>query len=344
MMKDVRTGLIMLLVSPLILAIVAFITRKMRVLWENSSKYIDMQNQLVRERLTGLRVIRAFDKEGFEHERIDYATRQMAHNIIRANVLSGVIPPVCMGLLNLLTVFILYLGAEHIQSSSLLTVGDLVASIQYIALISNGLLILSWSILFLPHVQVSLNRILEVLALPSVEGQDREEEVLEGSLSIKNLTFSYPGADMPAIQNLNMEVACGERVAIIGGTGSGKSTLGKILMYFFLEWEGEVSLGGKSYRSLSEEDVRTNLAVALQKNMIFEGTIEENIKMGKANGSQEELEEASRIAQMDDFVKSHPEGFAYALTQGGANISGGQKQRINIARTIIKPASIYIFG
>lgn len=343
MLKDSKTGLIMLLVSPLILLIVGLITAKMETLWENSDKYIDMQNKVVRERLSGLRVIRAFDKEDYEHDRIDYATKQMAYNIIQANVLSGVIGPLCMGLLNMLTVVILFLGARHLQAGSMITAGDIIASVQYIALIANGLMVLSWGIVFLPHMKVSLRRVAEVLNMPENQSGEGEGILPKSGISMKNLTFCYPGSEEPAVQDVNMEIGQGETVAVIGGTGSGKSTLVKLLLAFYRPTEGSICLGDRNYEELSRETVRDNIVAALQKSMIFEGTIASNIQMGYENASEEDMKKVCEIAQIMDFVDSHEEKFEYGLTQAGANISGGQKQRINIARTIIKPAAVYVF-
>lgn len=368
MKKDIRTGLIMLFISPLILFIVSFITRKMGKLWENSDKYIDIQNKLVRERLSGLRVIRAFDKEDYEHGRIEFATKQMAHNIIKANVLSGVITPLCTMLLNVVTVIMLYTGAKNLKAGSMLaagsavtSAGDIIASVQYIALIANGLLILSWSLVFIPHIKVSLRRINEVFAVDkntvqmnnfkdtALKHQEAEivrnepHEKLLGRIDIKNLTFSYSGAQTPALENINIHIEDGETVAIIGGTGSGKSTVAKLLMRFFDEYSGEIYIGDRAYSDISTESIRDNIACALQKSMIFEGTVGANIKLGKEDAKEEDMVKVCEIAQIYDFVKSHEEGFEYMLTQAGANISGGQKQRINIARTIIKPAEVYIF-
>lgn len=343
MMKDVKVGLIMLVVSPIILIFVSLITRNMGRLWENSDKYIDIQNKLVRERLSGLRVIRAFDKEGYEHGRIAKATEKMAENIIHANVLGGTMAPVCTALLNLILVAMVYVGAIDMTSGGSITAGDIVASVQYIALILNGILILSWAIVFIPHLKVSLRRIEEVLHTPVAKNLESEGIVTDGSFRMEHVTFSYPGAEDAALEDISLDAKAGETVAIIGGTGSGKSTLIKLLMGFYPLENGTIVLGERDYSTLSMETIRDNISVALQKSMIFEGTIADNIRYGKADATEEEMTTVCEIAQIMDFVREHEEGFSYALTQSGANISGGQKQRINIARTILKKAPIYVF-
>lgn len=343
MMKDTRVGLIMLVVSPIILIFVGLITRNMGKLWENSDKYIDVQNKLVRERLSGLRVIRAFDKEDYEHGRIAKATESMAENIIKANVLAGTMGPICTALLNVVLVGMVYVGALDMTSGGSITAGDIIASVQYIALILNGILILSWAIVFIPHLKVSLRRINEVLHTPVAQHQESEGVVTDGSFAMEHVTFAYPGAEDATLYDVSIDAKAGETVAIIGGTGSGKSTLIKLMMGFYPVEQGRITMGARDYAGLTMETIRDNVAVALQKSMIFEGTIAENIRFGKADATEEELTRVCDIAQILEFVKEHEEGFSYGLTQSGANISGGQKQRINIARTILKNAPIYVF-
>lgn len=341
--SDWVLALVLVLMAPVVLFIVWLVTRRMGTLWEQSDKYVDMQNKVVRERLSGLRVIRAFDKELHEHQRIDFATKEMAKNIIKANVLSGVINPLSILLLNVATVSMLYIGSLRIQSEAFLKAGDIIATIQYVALIMNGLLILSWTFAFLPHLKVCVRRVAEVLNMKGLNYTAASGEVLSGDVRFNNVTFSYGGAETPALTNINMDIKNGEIVSIIGGTGSGKTTVMKLLMNFHAPTEGNITLGGKDYASISRETVRDNISIALQKSMIFEGTIGENIKMGNKDATQEEMELVTRIAQIDDFIASHDEGYEYKLAQAGSNISGGQKQRFNIARTIIKPASVYVF-
>lgn len=343
MSKDVRVGLIMLFVSPLILVFVIIISKSMRTLWENSDKYIDEQNKLVRERLSGLRVIRAFDKEDFEHEKIAAATKKMAVNIIKANVRGSTMAPVCTLMLNLVLVLMLYVGASDLSSGGTVTAGDIIASVQYIALVLNGILILSWAIVFLPHLWVSLRRIREILDTPTAEGVRSTGVVTDGSFTMENVCFSYPGAEIESLSDINLVAHAGETVAIIGGTGCGKSTLTKILMGFYPIKSGRILLGDCDCSTLSTETIRDNISVALQKSMIFEGSIADNIRFGKSDATEDEMIRVTKIAQIYDFVCDHEEGFDYLLTQAGANISGGQKQRIGIARTIIKNAPIYIF-
>ncbi len=343
LLKDFSIALILLSVIPIVAFIVFLLVKKMGRLWEISNKYCDKQNKLVRERLTGIRVIRAFDKERYEHGRISEATDVMADNMIRANVLSSLITPVSLLLLNVVTVAVIYVGAIRMQNPAILKAGDIIAIIQYVGIASNGLLAAVWVFAWLPHFKVSARRVNEVLSLKGVPESEGKAKYIRGDLRITNLSFTYPHAKLPALTDVNMNIEEGETVAIIGGTGSGKTTLIKLLAGFYEPTEGTILFGGYDYSALTADDVRSNISVALQKSMIFEGTIKDNVMMSKTDAGDEEVFHALETARMADYVNSHKEGIYYELSQSGANLSGGQKQRINIARTIFKKSSVYVF-
>lgn len=343
LLKDFSIALILLSVIPVVAFIVFLLVKKMGRLWEISNKYCDKQNKLVRERLTGIRVIRAFDKERYEHGRISEATDVMADNMIRANVLSSLITPVSLLLLNVVTVAVIYVGAIRMQNPAILKAGDIIAIIQYVGIASNGLLAAVWVFAWLPHFKVSARRVNEVLSLKGVPESEDKAKYIRGDLRITNLSFTYPHAKLPALTDVNMNIEEGETVAIIGGTGSGKTTLIKLLAGFYEPTEGTILFGGCDYSALTADDVRSNISVALQKSMIFEGTIKDNVMMSKTDAGDEEVFHALETARMADYVNSHKEGIYYELSQSGANLSGGQKQRINIARTIFKKSSVYVF-
>lgn len=343
LLKDFSIALILLSVIPVVAFIVFLLVKKMGRLWEISNKYCDKQNKLVRERLTGIRVIRAFDKERYEHGRISEATDVMADNMIRANVLSSLITPVSLLLLNVVTVAVIYVGAIRMQNPAILKAGDIIAIIQYVGIASNGLLAAVWVFAWLPHFKVSARRVNEVLSLKGVPESESKAKYIRGDIRITNLSFTYPHAKLPALTDVNMNIEEGETVAIIGGTGSGKTTLIKLLAGFYEPTEGTILFGGYDYSSLTADDVRSNISVALQKSMIFEGTIKDNVMMSKTDAGDEEVFHALETARMADYVNSHKEGIYYELSQSGANLSGGQKQRINIARTIFKKSSVYVF-
>ncbi len=325
------------------LSVAVAIAVRMDKLWEKGGKYIDVQNRVIRERLTGIRVVRAFGKDRYEHERAAHAINTMNNSFVRANTVSGLISPIISFLLNFATVVVIYVGAARLQNSETLKAGDVLATVQYIALILNAILTLSWSVTTIPHVKVSMRRISEIMDMETAEEQTYEPQVLEGEISFENVSFTYEGAKARALSNVNFCAKQGEIVGIIGGTGSGKTTLIKLLLDFYPAESGSRFFGGKSYESAPSAVIRDNISVALQKSMIFEGTIAENVKMGNADATDEEVKNALEIARMSNFVESKPEGVNYMLSQYGNNISGGQKQRVNIARAILKPASVYIF-
>ena len=343
LLKDFSIALILLSVIPVVAFVVFLLVKKMGRLWEISNKYCDKQNKLVRERLTGIRVIRAFDKENYEHGRISEATDVMADNMIRANVLSSLITPISLLLLNVVTVAVIYVGAIRMQNPAILKAGDIIAIIQYVGIASNGLLAAVWVLAWLPHFKVSARRVNEVLSLKGVPESEGKAKYIRGDLRITNLSFTYPNAKLPALTDVNMNIKEGETIAIIGGTGSGKTTLIKLLAGFYEPTEGTILFGGYDYSALTTDDVRSNISVALQKSMIFEGTIKDNVMMSQTDAGDEEVFHALETARMADYVNSHKEGIYYELSQSGANLSGGQKQRINIARTIFKKASVYVF-
>ena len=347
LLSDRMLALILLLSMPVAFLILFPIVRHLDKLWKLSDEYIDEQNRLMRERLSGIRVIRAFDKEAHEHGRIVHATEEMAKYIIRANVRAGYVNPLCMLVLNLATVVMLFVGANRLQDPIQLerglTAGGIIATVQYVALILNGVMMLSWTFVFLPHLKVCVNRVTEVLNLPEEPADAGDGAILGGDLVLENVGFAYPGSEIKTVSDLNITVREGETAAIIGGTGSGKSTILKLLLDFYPPTEGTISLGGKPYAEIGRGGVRDSVSAALQKGMVFEGTLFDNVRMGDPDADEEAVKNVLDIAQMTEFLHSHEEGLNYRLAQSGANISGGQKQRISIARTILKPAAIYVF-
>ena len=335
--------LILLGISVVVLIITTLITSSLEKHWQRGDEYTDVQNRIIRERLSGVRVVRAFDKDAYEHKRTAKATNEMNNSFVRANTISGLVSPIASLFLNVATVVIIYVGAMRVQSNPSLKAGDILATIQYIALIANAVLVLSWTISFIPHIKVSMRRISAILDIKNTESDVARSEALEGDISFDGVSFAYPGSANNALSDISLDISRGEIVGIIGGTGSGKTTLVKLLLDFYSAKEGSRVFGGKNYDELTPAIVRDNVSVALQKSMIFEGTIRDNVKMGNKDATDEQVNEALRIAQMTDFVDGKEEGLDFKLAQSGSNVSGGQKQRINIARAIIKPASLYIF-
>jgi ATP-binding cassette subfamily B protein len=334
-------GVFMLSIPP-VLILVLILMRPLYDMWDKSDKYVDMQNKIVRERLSGLRVVRAFNNEKREHARAKFATEEMAKYMILANTRGGLVDPFAMLLLNLATVAVVYFGSLRAEGGSNLGAGDVIAILQYIALISGALINISWTLAWLPKVKVSLRRINEIHSLAGEEN-DSGETHLGYTLKIRDLSFAYPDAKNEVLHSISLTVNEGEHIALIGGTGSGKTTLIRLLCGLFEPRSGDILLGGVSYRRLKKSDIRNSFSIALQKAQIFEGSIRENIKIGNPQATDEEIIEALRLSKMTDFLNSKEEGLDYLLVGMGQNVSGGQRQRLNMARTIIKDADIYIF-
>ena len=342
--KDAVLSLVLLLFIPLVFAAVVKIGKKIEPLWETSDKYMDKQNDIVRERLHGIRVIRAFNSEPREHKRIEDATQVMAENIIRANVSMGVISPLSIALMNMAVVLIVYLGGFRMERGiSSASGGDIFAVIQYITLIMNGVVMAAFSIVMYPHAKVAAKRIGEVLDVESPAEPEEEALHFSGDIRLENLSFGYEGAAENAVSDISLHIRPGQQVAVIGGTGSGKSTLVQLLMGFRRPSAGHIYFDGRDSVSISPKTIRENISCVLQKAAIYSGSIRKNIAMGRPGATDEELLAAAEIAQMGDYLASLPEGLDHELTQSGKNLSGGQKQRICIARAVLKNAPIYIF-
>ena len=341
MSKDVLLSLILLIFIPLILVIVLAIGRKVLPLWKRSDLYIDRQNAIMRERLRGIRVIRAFRSEDREHDRIAEATEVMAENIIMGNTSMGILTPVSLFLFNVATVLIVYFGAFRMEAGGL-SAGDIFAIIQYVTMVMGGIMMGSFAMVMYPHAKVAADRIGEVFDAEGMGnnaiGMDRS---LEGNIRFRNVSFSYGGSE-EAIKDISLEITKGQKVAVIGGTGSGKSTLISLLLGFRRPTKGELFFDGIPAGEISKASLRRDISSVLQGSAIYTGTIGENIRMGKEDATDTELMEAASIAQLAPFIEECG-GLDYEITQAGKNLSGGQKQRLSIARAIVKEAPIYIF-
>ena len=347
--SDPMLSLIFLVSVPPVLVFIVFLVKPLGNLWDKADKYIDMQNRVIRERLSGLRVIRAFNNEEKEHKRAKHATEEMAKYIIKSNVRSGYIEPVAMLLLNFATVLILWFGARRAEIGKLAEAGDVIAVIQYVALIANAVLMLSWTIAWLPKLKVSAKRISEIfdMEICDVGADDSFISPFDSSegamIELRGVNFTYPDASIPTLYDVSMKIEKGESVSIIGGTGSGKSTLIKLLLAFYTPENGEIYINSLPYSELQKNEIRSAFSTALQRAMIFEGSFRDNINMGKRDASDEEIMSAAESAELSELINSHGEGLSYILVGLGQNISGGQKQRTNMARALLKEASVYIF-
>ena len=344
MRKDVFLSLIILCTVPLLIGAGMLMSKKIEHLWDVADEYCDKQNDLVRERLRGIRVIRAFDRERKSHEKITDATHVMADNFIRANVSMEIIDPAAAFVLNTVALLVVFLGGIRMERGSGLTAGDIFAIIQYINIILGAIVSVSYDIVMLPHVRVAVRRLSQVTESTGLE-DDRPAEGLQfsGAIDLDHASFTYPDSLLPALTGIDLHIRAGEWISVIGGTGSGKTTLSELLLAFRAPTIGTLRFDGRDATKLSPRDIRANISCSLQKSMLYAGTVAENLRMGKPDASDEELWTALELAQVADFIREQPEGLEFRLEQAGTNVSGGQKQRLAIARAVLKDAPIYIF-
>ena len=341
--KDVALSLTMLAFVPVILAIVIFIGKKIDGIWEVSDKFVDRQNEIMRERLRGIRVIRAFNSEKREHERVSEATRIMVDSFIRGNVAMGAISPLATFLLNVAAVLIVYLGGWRMETSTGLTGGDIFAIVQYVSLVSAGVVTGAFAIISFPQAEVAAKRIGQVLhAKGMADPIERQDITLSGDIDFDHVTFRYEGAAEAALKDITLSVKKGQRAAIIGGTGSGKSTLVQLLLGFRMPTSGEIRMDGMPTQTLSRRTMRDNISCVLQNATIYSGTIRDNLYWGNADASDEALWDALRAAQADGVVQDKKGQLDAEVEPGGRNFSGGQRQRLTIARALVRRPELLI--
>lgn len=311
-------------------------------------KLIDKINLVSREILTGLPVIRAFSREKHEEERFDKAnTNQMKTNLF-VNRIMAMMMPVMMFIMNGVSVLIVWVGASQVDAGNM-QVGDIMAFIQYTMQIIMAFLMLSMMSIMLPRAIVSANRISEVLNTEITIKNPEEDQAQsfdnskKGYVEFKNVSFKYSGATENVINNISFTAKPGETTAIIGSTGSGKSTLINLIPRFYDSTEGEIIVDGANVKNVTLSDLRDKIGYVPQKGFLFSGTISSNIAFSDENMSQEQIEKAAEIAQAKDFIDEKYEKYDSEISQGGTNVSGGQRQRLSIARAVAKDPEIYIF-
>jgi ATP-binding cassette subfamily B protein len=292
-----------------------------------------------------VRVIRAFDRNAHEHRRFDTANSDLTDTAITVNRIVAFLMPAMMLTLNLTSVAILWFGSIRVDRGDM-QIGSLIAFLQYSVLILFSMLMVAVLFVMIPRAEASAKRINEVLALKP-EINDPDEPLTagpsHGQVEFQDVTFSYPGAEEPAISNISFHAGPGEVTAIIGGTGSGKSTLVNLIPRFYDVDSGRELVDGRDVREMSQEELRAKIGFVPQKAQLFTGSITENIRYGKGDASLDEVRHAAEIAQANDFIGAMSEGFDSTISQGGVNVSGGQKQRLSIARALVRKPEIYVF-
>lgn len=344
--KDATLSLVLVVIVPVLAAAIFLIARKGIPLFKAIQKKIDRLNLVMREGLTGIRVIRSFNRIDHEKKRFAEANLDLTDTSIKVNKVMALMMPIMMLVMNLSSVAIIWYGGLRIEGEHM-QVGDLMAFLQYAMQIMFSLLMVSMMFVMIPRASASAVRINEVLDMTPVikdnENAAKASSNKKGYLEFQNVTFSYPGAEQPAVRNISFSAEPGEVTAIIGGTGSGKSTLISLIPRFYDVESGRVLVDGFDVRDLSQEDLRGKIGYVPQKAVLFTGTINENIRYGKEDATDEEVQHAATIAQAADFIAEMEDGYQSIIAQGGNNVSGGQKQRLSIARALVRGAEIYIF-
>ncbi|UJG40429.1 MAG: ABC transporter ATP-binding protein/permease [Candidatus Heimdallarchaeum aukensis] len=309
-------------------------------------KLTDRINRVARENLSGILVIRAFNREKYEEKRFDVENRDLTAVSLFVNRLLVILMPFMMLVMNGMMISIIWIGAHQVSDGAM-QVGDMMAFMQYAMQIVISFLMLTMMFIILPRAVVSARRINEVLITEPIikdpEQPKKFPEPFQGKVEFNNVCFRYPGAKKCAVENVTFTANPGETIAFIGPTGSGKSTIVNLIPRFYDVTEGTIKIDGIDIREVTQHDLRDKIGFVPQKTTLFSGTIESNLRFADENATEETLYEALEIAQAIDFVKSKPKGLKTEIAQKGANVSGGQKQRLAIARALVKRAPIYIF-
>lgn len=346
-----KMGFLVLGATIFIMLVALLIMRKAAPIFEKLQKFLDRMNVVLRENLTGVRVIRAFNKQQPETKRMKKTFMNYAEASIKANCLFAGLDCLATVLINFCIVAILYLGAGDVGAGRM-EIGDITAVTEYAIWILFYVMMAQMVILLIPRALTCLRRVEAVLMLePEIQDGDKltepqaQQSASEDEKTVvrfDHASFRFSDADEETLYDISFTCKRGETTAVIGGTGSGKSTLVKLLLRFHDVTEGRIWLGLQDIRSLSQENLRSRIAYVPQKAWLFSGTIAENLRYGNAEASDEELRHALKVAQ-SDFVFDLPEGLESPVAQGGTNFSGGQKQRLSIARALAKKADLFVF-
>jgi len=343
--RDVELSKTIVVAIPLLAAAVTFIALKALPLFKEMQLKLDRLNLVLREYLTGIRVIRAFNRTGHEKRRYNQANLDLTATAVRVNRIIAALLPVMMFSLNITTVAIIWYGSRRIDSGQMM-VGDLMAFLQYVMLILFSLIMVSMLFVIIPRASVSVARINQVLdTVPEIKDppQPRPAGRPGGRVEFREVTFTYPGAEKPALSGISFSAGPGEVTAIIGGTGSGKSTLANLMLRFYDVDSGAILVDGVDVREMSQGELRQKIGYVPQKSFLFSGSVASNIRFGHRGASDEEVRRAAEAAQAADFIAGLAGGYEAEIAQGGVNVSGGQKQRLAIARALVRRPEIYIF-
>ena len=342
---DFNMSIIMAVSVPVLLVVIGFLLSKMIPLFRIMQTRIDRINQVLREQLTGVRVVRAFVREETETKRFDQANQEVTDTALKSGQLMAFMFPAVLIVLNLSSIAVLWLGAYRVDSGAM-EIGTVMAFLQYLMQILMAVMMSMFMAMMIPRAAVCADRVSEVMKTePSVVNTTTPITSAKnaGSIEFQDVTFAYPGAEKPVLAGLNFKIQAGTTTAIIGPTGSGKTTLINLIARLVDPTQGRLLIDGAALQDLDTDDLWSKVGLIPQKAFLFSGTIADTLRYGRETATDEELWNALEIAQAADFVKALPEGLAAPVVQGGTNFSGGQRQRLAIARALVKQPEVLIF-
>lgn len=341
---NVRFGIIILCALPVEIIMMIIILKKANPYYSIVAKRLDSVNSVVQENVTGARVVKAYVREDTEEKRFDDANISLMESNLRVQTLMAILQPLLMIILNLSVIAVIVIGGWQVQAQAM-KVGEVMAAITYLTQVLNGVMMMSMMFQTLAKASASANRLREVLETDPVikSGSVSLADKTGGTVSFKNVSFSYPETKgRPVISDLNLDIKSGESVAILGATGSGKSSLVNLIPRFYDCTAGEVLVDGVNVKDCKLDELRKKVGIVLQKSELFSGTVEDNIKWGDKNATHEDVISAAQAAQADEFIQKIPAGYEGIIAEKGASLSGGQKQRLSISRAVLKKPEILI--
>lgn len=344
--KDYQMAFIIVAAVGIFLLLALFLGRRAIPLYKKLRIGMDEMNRTLREQISGIRVIRAFNRVNHERKRTDGTFRNYGQTSIRVNKIFAVMMPIVLIVINLCSLCIIWFGGQRV-TGGFMEIGDVMALMEYALLIFWNLVMGIMMFMMLPRAMTSAARINEVLAVIPEISDGAENLPISNQkvpvLEFSDVTFRYGNAEEPVLSNLNFQCYSGQTTAIIGGTGSGKSTIGNLIMRFYDIQQGVIRVNGEDIRKVAQESLRDKIGYIPQKAFLFSGSIADNLRYGNRDAAQDEIERAAAIAQASDFIQESEQGYESFVSQGGTNFSGGQRQRLCIARALVKQAEIYLF-
>jgi ATP-binding cassette, subfamily B, multidrug efflux pump len=343
--EDVGLSWLVAVAVPLLALCVALVIRRMIPQFRIMQESVDWVNRVLREQITGIRVVRAFVREDHERARFAEANTQYTGTALAVGRLMALVFPIVMLIFNASTVAVLWFGSHRVAAGQM-QIGELTAFMSYLMQILMSVMMATFMSMMIPRATVSAGRITEVLDTGSTVVPPAQPVAIPrvgAGVELRDVTFAYPGADVPVLQGVSLIAETGRTTAIIGSTGAGKSTLLSLVPRLYDVTGGQVLIGGVDVRAAALEDVWARIGLVPQKPYLFTGTVASNLRYGDAGASDDELWEALRIAQAEDFVRAMPQGLESPIVQGGTNVSGGQRQRLAIARALVAKPEIFLF-